>query len=114
MKIKSLKKSICIGLAAMGIVSMHCINTFAFEHPAWGAVDENGNPIVYVEQDDGTYQALPTWYEAYAALDYDSAPDDIKEIILMARRCLALEKLGYSSYDLHMQKPDLHNPDLGE
>ena len=93
--VKSLKKAVCIGLAAIGIASLSCTGALAFEHPAWSGVDENGNTLMQVQNADGTWEDLPTWQEAYAALDYDSAPDDIKEVILVARRCLILEKVVY-------------------
>lgn len=64
---------------------------------------------------DRTWEDLPTWQEVYAALDYESAPDDIKEVILVARRDLALENIGISPYVLYSKYlPDLHNPDLSD
>lgn len=115
MKCKGLKRVICIGLAAMSIASVCSVSAFAdgFEHPSWAGVDENGNKLMGVVHEDGTYEELPTWYEAYAALDYDSAPDEVKEVITIARRCLTLEKMGYSPYELYADyMPDLHNPGM--
>lgn len=113
MKRNGLKKAICVGIAAMSIASMCCINAFAFEPLSWSGVDENGNKLVQVVNEDGSIEELPSWYEAYAALDYDSAPDGVKEVIVIARRCLALEKMGYSPYELYADyMPNLHNSAL--
>lgn len=106
---------ISVGLTIMSVVAISCTTALAFEHPAWSGVDENGNALIQVQNPDGTWEALPTWQEAYAALDYESAPDDIKEVILIARRCLTLEKMGISPYVLYSEYlPDLHNPDLSD
>lgn len=109
----NLRKVICVGLAAMSLSCMGFTSAFAFEHPSWSGVDENGNALMQVQNPDGTWEDLPTWQEAYAALDYDTAPDDVKEVILIARRCLTLEKMGISPYTLYTEYlPDLHNPDV--
>lgn len=98
---KKLRKIICIGLAAMTVAASG--SALAFEYPSWSGVDEDGNKLMYVLNEDGTVQELPSWYEAYAALDYDSAPDDVKEAIMIARRCLILEELGVSPYVLYSE-----------
>lgn len=109
---KKLRTIICIGAAAVTLAVS--ANAMAFEHPSWSGVDENGNVLIQVQNTDGTWYKLPSWYEAYAALDYDSAPEDVKEVILIARECVLLEKAGISPYELYSEYlPDLHNPDLG-
>lgn len=94
------KKIICYA-AAMAISTAVCAGVSA-SAPSWSGVDENGNALIHVQNPDGTWEALPTWYQAYAELDYNTAPDDVKEIILAARRCIILEKLGISSYELYV------------
>lgn len=107
---KKLKTIICVCAASMLATSA---NAFAYEYPSWSAKDENGNAIMSVQNEDGTWVELPSWIEAYAALDYDSAPDNVKEMILVARRCLTLEKMGINPHELYAEYLGAEfNPDL--
>lgn len=98
---KKLKTIICVCAVASMIAAS--VNAFAYEYPSWSAKDENGNALVSVQNEDGTFTELPSWAEAYAALDYDSAPDNVKEMILIARRCLTLEKMGIDPHELYAE-----------
>ncbi len=73
----------------------------AYEHPSWSEKDGDGTSVISVLENDGTWTGLPSWTEAYAALDPDSAPESVRELILIARRCRALEKMGLDPRELY-------------
>lgn len=63
-------------------------SVYAFEHPSWTSVNPDGVKAVSKIDVNGTEIELPTFEEAYAYLDYESAPADVKELILKARRII--------------------------
>lgn len=70
-------------LAMLVVLGMGYMSASAadFKHPSWTSVNS-----------DGTVSELPTFEEAYAYLDYDSAPADVKNLILEARRHIVFGK----------------------
>lgn len=96
---KKFRKIICAAAAA-AMISVPA-GALAYEYPSWSARDENGNAMMRVQNADGTWTELPSWAEAYAALDYDSDPEHVKEMILTARACLILEAAGIDTSGLY-------------
>ena len=83
------KKVVSLLLAMAMVLSIGCLSASAeFEYPSWTSVNPDGAKAVSRVNTDGTVTELPTFEEAYAYLDYESAPDDVKELILEARRSI--------------------------
>ena len=83
------KKVVSLLLAMAMVLSIGCLSASAeFEYPSWTSVNPDGAKAVSRVNTDGTVTELPTFEEAYAYLDYESAPDDVKEFILEARRSI--------------------------
>lgn len=81
-----LKKFAALGLTSAMLLSATGVSSFAFEQPSWfGSYNDESTRAWVENMIDGTSQALPTWEEAYAYLDYDAASDEIRDMILEAR-----------------------------
>jgi len=84
MKLKKMCSLLSVGILMLSIG----ITAYAFEYPGWTSVNADGTKACFILDQDGTMTELPTFEEAYAYLDYDSAPDDARELILKARRMI--------------------------
>lgn len=84
-----MKKIAALGLTAALAVTSTGISAFASEYypPSWcGYYDDDSSRGAITDIRTGeVIRNLPTWEEAYAYLDYDSAPDELKDKILTAR-----------------------------
>lgn len=84
-----MKKIAALGLTAALAVTSTGISAFASESyaPSWCGYygdDASRGQIIDVRTGE-VIRNLPTWEEAYAYLDYDSASDELKDKILTAR-----------------------------
>ena len=88
------KKLFSAVLVILTVLAMGCVSVSAagFEYPSWTSVNPDGTKAVSKVDVDGTVIEVPTFEEAFAYLDYDSVPDDVKDLILEARRHIVFGK----------------------
>lgn len=82
------KRVTALSLAVVLIIASTGICAFASSSypPSWcGYYNDESSRGRIVDMETGQVWQLPTWEEAYAYLDYDSASDELKDKILKAR-----------------------------
>lgn len=97
-----LKRFTALSLTVVLIIASTGICTFASNScpPSWcGYYNDESSRGRIVDMETGQVWQLPTWEEAYAYLDYDSASDELKDKILKARCSIVYGKNARWSVD---------------
>ena len=95
--------------------------TIAYELPHWGGHIYNMIRICTIMPDGSERWDVPTFEEAYAALDYDTVPNEIKEVVLESRYKILADPAWLKSDETIINEPGgnilhvpKHKPDISK